>query len=123
MIKVVSKRQLLDLRLENANYRPLNSGKYELTATISAKRFKTLPSGREEVLGINEPIKIAYFDKHPKEMGKTEMIFYSEVHQIKDSLTTIRIVVDALPKYISVDPFLTRLDRNYTDNFKVIEAE
>ena len=110
-----------DLKILNTKHKRLKDGKYEITATISAKRFKTLPSGKEVVIGIDEPIKIGCFDKHPKKMGIKDKAPYLKTHRITDNLTNLRIVVDVLPKYISVDPFLTRMDRNYSDNLTMIE--
>ena len=112
-----------ELKVEDTQYKRLPDDKYEITATISAKRFQTLPAGNEVAIGIDEPIKIGCFNKHPKNIGKTDKLTYVEDYRIKDSLTNIRIVVDTLPQFISVDPFLTRVDRNYADNLKAIDQE
>ena len=109
-----------DVTVDKTTYQRLDDGTYEITATIAAKRFKTLPSGKEIEIGINEPIKIGLFNQHPKNIGKDDKILYLETHRIKENLTTIRMIVDELPKYIAVDPFLTRVDRNYVDNLKEI---
>ncbi|MEL7118574.1 MAG: M1 family aminopeptidase [Bacteroidota bacterium] len=110
-----------ELTIDKAEYKILENGKYEITATISAKRFKTLSSGEEVEIGIDEPIKIGCFDKHPENIGKEDQPLYLKDHQIKDGLTTIKMYLDTLPKYIGVDPFLTRVDRNYSNNIKEID--
>ena len=112
-----------ELKVEHTKYHQLENGKYKLTATISAKRFKTLPSGKEVVIGIDEPLKIGVFNQHPRDIEKTEEILFLKDYQIKDTLTEISLTLDTLPQYISIDPFLTRADRNYADNIKAIAQE
>ncbi|NRB51303.1 MAG: hypothetical protein HRU41_26765 [Saprospiraceae bacterium] len=109
-----------ELSVDDIQYKRLDNGQYEISAAIFAKRFKTLPSGREIAIDINEPIKIGCFNKHPKSIGKTDKIPYLETHCIQDTLTTIKLTLDSLPRYITVDPFLTRPDRNYANNLKEI---
>ncbi len=109
-----------ELSVDNVQHKRLPNGQYEVLATISAKRFKTLASGKEVAIDIEEPIQIGCFNTHPKHIEKTDYIPYLAAHRIQDSLTEVKIVVDSLPKYISIDPFLTRPDRNYANNLKAI---
>lgn len=109
-----------ELTINHAQYKRLQSGKYEITASLSAKRFKTLPSGKEVAIRIDEPLKIGCFNKHPRNTGLTDQLPYLVQHRIQDRITNIKIRVDSLPRYISLDPFLTRPDRNYADNLKEI---
>lgn len=109
-----------ELSVDGIQYKRLDNGQYEISAAILAKRFKTLPSGKEIAININEPIKIGCFNKHPKSIGKTDKIPYLEPHCIQDTLTTIKLTLDSLPRYITVDPFLTRPDRNYANNLQEI---
>ncbi|MBX2872277.1 MAG: hypothetical protein KTR30_09255, partial [Saprospiraceae bacterium] len=115
-------RQIIryELSIPEVQHKRLPDGRYEITASIAAKRFKTLPSGKEVAIGIDEPLKIGCFDQHPKKVEKTNTLAYLSAHQIQDSLTTIKLVVNTLPKYIGVDPFLTRPDQNYSDNLQEI---
>ncbi|MEO0339288.1 MAG: hypothetical protein AAF242_08730, partial [Bacteroidota bacterium] len=109
-----------DLKVEQVDYEQLADGRFEISATIAAQRFRTLASGQEITIDINEPIKLGLFDRHPKNLGTKDRPVYLNTHQIKDGNTTIKIIVDTLPKYISIDPFLTRTDRNYADNLKAV---
>ena len=74
--------------------------RYELR--VDNVQYKRLPSG-------------------PKQLGKTNKIPYLETHYIQGDLTAIKLTLDSLPRYINVDPFLTRPDRNYANNLKVIQ--
>lgn len=109
-----------EVAVENVRYKRLPDGQYEIKTSISAKKFKTLPSGKEIAISLDEPLKIGGFDKHPKDIGKADQIPYLKEHRIQGRLTTIKITLDSLPRYISVDPFLTRPDRNYTNNLKAL---
>lgn len=109
-----------DLSVDKVQHQRLPNGQYEISVTVSANRFKTLASGREVAIDMDEPIKIGCFNTHPKHVGKNDLIPYLAAHRIQDSLTEVKVVVDSLPKYIGIDPFLTRLDRNYANNLKAI---
>lgn len=106
-----------DLEIENASYKKLADGNFEISATIRAKRFETLDSGEIKEIAMNEPIKIGAFSKHPSEVNKDDnSILYYESHQIDKELTEIKIIVKEKPVYISIDPYGTRLDENLVDN-------
>lgn len=109
-----------ELKVDHTRFEQIPDGRYEITADISAKRFKTLPAGKEVPISIDEPLKIGCFNTHPKHIDKTDNVLYLATHRIQDSLTRIKLTLDSLPRYISIDPFLTRPDRNYANNLKVI---
>ena len=91
-------------------------GTYEVTVKVKAKRFETMDSGEIKQISINEPIKIGAFVKHPNEISKEDTILYLEPHQINKETMELKIIVDQLPKYITIDHYGTRSDENFTDN-------
>ncbi|MDN5201016.1 M1 family aminopeptidase [Fulvivirgaceae bacterium BMA10] len=107
-----------DLKLTSCSYRKLSDGKYEVRATVNAKRFETQENGQEIQIPIDEPIQIGIFKKHPNEMKKNEDAIYLEKRQIDQEETIIKIIVDEVPGYIGIDPYLTRLDKVRRDNLK-----
>ena len=48
--------------------------------------------------------------------GDDSSILYYQSNHIEKEDTVIKIIVKELPKYISIDPFGTRSDENFTDN-------
>ncbi|GMN08391.1 M1 family aminopeptidase [Croceitalea sp. MTPC5] len=110
-----------DLSITSSSYEELDNGTFEIIMEVKAKRYKTLADGEEKEIAINEPIQIGLFKKHPKGLGKNDTPIYLEQHNLKDSSTILRIQVDVLPDVISVDPFLTRTDRIYSDNLRSLE--
>ena len=101
-----------DLSIKTATYKKLKNNKYEIQVAISSQRYHTNKSGKENVIEINEPITI-------RVNSKTETI-YLKPHQINKNQQEFTIVVDKIPEYINIDPFFTRLDRNVSDNIKMI---
>lgn len=110
-----------DLKIEDSSHRLLKNGSYEITLKVKAKRFILLDSGREKEIDIDEPLQIGFFMEHPKNMAKEGLPLYLKAHRIRNESTTLKITVDTLPTMISVDPFLTRMDRNYVDNLNILE--
>jgi len=109
-----------DLSIGDSSYKQLENGMYEISIDLIAKRFLTLESGEEKEIAIDEPIQIGLFEKHPKGLSKKDLPIYLKQHQIQDTATTLRIQVKTIPKFIAVDPFLTRMDRVYSDNLKAL---
>lgn len=106
-----------DLGIEESSYKELANGTFEVTAKVRAKRFKTLRNGGDEQISIDEPIKIGVFSKHPSQVKNYDnSILYYESNQLNKEFTEIKIIVKEKPSYISIDPFGTRSDENYTDN-------
>lgn len=107
-----------DLKIENAEVAVLDTGKYEVTIEVSAKRFETKENGEAVAISIDEPIQIGMFSKEPSTIDNQDAILYLKPHQINTSQMQFKLIVDKIPKYISIDPFGTRLDANNVDNTK-----
>lgn len=105
-----------DLGVEESSYKELENGTFEVTATVRVKRFKTLSNGGVEQISIDEPIKIGIFTAHPSNVKDDSSILYYESCRINKDMTEIKMIVKKKPLYISIDPFGTRIDENYTDN-------
>jgi ABC-type transport system involved in multi-copper enzyme maturation permease subunit len=109
-----------DLSVEDVSHRELDNGKFELTMTVNAKRFEMQESGETTPIGINEPIQIGLFEKHPSLIGKDGGTIYLQPHQISEDGQEVKVIVDELPNYVSIDPYGTRVDENMYDNVKML---
>lgn len=107
-----------DLQIENAKVIVLDTGKYEVTIEVLAKRFETKENGEAVAISIDEPIQIGMFSKDPSTIDHQDAILYLKPHQINTDQMQIKLIVDEIPQYISIDPFGTRLDANNVDNTK-----
>lgn len=110
-----------DLSVTEASYKKLPNGKYEVELDLESKRFEMTETGEEIEIKIHEPIKIGLFASHPNQMKKEETPVYLESHFLSSSQTKLKIVVDELPAYVSIDPYLTRIDKNSKDNLIRLE--
>lgn len=110
-----------DVSIGTSSYKQLDNGQYEVTLEVKARRYMLLEDGSEKEITIQEPIQIGLFKTHPKDLGKDETPIYLKSHLIKNTSTQLKIQVDVLPNTIAVDPFLTRVDRIYSDNMKELE--
>ncbi len=111
-----------DLSVKTATYKKLKNNSYEIKVQISAQRYQTNKAGKEDEISINELINIGIFKNHPKDVTKNETL-YLKPHLINDEEVEFSCVVNEVPKYISIDPYFTRLDRNISDNVKLIIPE
>lgn len=107
-----------DLKIEDANVQKISKNKYEITVSVFAKRFETQKNGEDIPIEINEPIQVGVFSKHPRNIIDEKPILYLETQQIDQEKMEFKIIVNEIPKYISIDPFGTRSDKNRIDNLK-----
>lgn len=105
-----------DLGIEESSYKELVNGTFEITVKVNAKRFETLDNGEIKQITINEPIKIGVFTTPLSNLKDDSSILYYQSNTINKEETEIKIIVNKLPKYISIDPFGTRSDENSVDN-------
>ena len=98
------------------SFKELDNGTYEISVNIKAKRFETMANEEIKQIAINEPIKIGVFTEHPSNVKDNSSILYYQSNTIDKEDSVIKIIVKELPKYITIDPFGTRSDDNFTDN-------
>lgn len=108
-----------DLSISDANYTELLEGGYEITLTINAKKFESV-DGIESEISMSEPITIGIFETHPSEANNQQILSLS-THTLLNGEVILRLEVDSLPKFISIDPYNTRPDLVRSDNHFQIE--
>lgn len=106
-----------DLKITNSSYKKMLDGRYQLTATISAKRYETDAFGEKNEIDIDEPIYIGIFKKHLNTSTDDNDIIYLKPHRINKKEFKVKITTDYEPIYLGIDPYNNRLDRNLDDNF------
>ncbi|WP_020529066.1 M1 family aminopeptidase [Flexithrix dorotheae] len=110
------------LKIENVAIQALGNQRYEVKFTVFAKRFE-VENGEEKEIPINEAIPIGLFSVHPNQVKDPNAIITLTPHKIKKNVTDISLIVDTYPKFISIDPFGTRIDKNRRDNVFEIEIQ
>ena len=109
-----------DLVLDDASYKKLSNGKFEVTLKLQAKRYIQKESGEDIEITIDEPIQIGAFTAHPSKV-KPDDILYLKPHQINKNSSEVVLILDQLPTHIGIDPFGTRSDENFHDNLFELE--
>lgn len=102
---------LYDLRIETAEARRRQDGRYDVTVRIAAGKSRTDGDGGEQPLALDEAIEVALAD------GGGSVID-SRMYPLRGGTNEIRFVAGVLPGSVTVDPGITRIDRNPLDNCK-----
>lgn len=101
---------LYDLRVDAAEARRRADGRYDVIVRVDAGKCRTDGRGAEQPLVLDEPIEISV-DSETK-------VLDSRRHRLRRGMNEIHLVVDAPPSSVTVDPWITRLDRSPLDNVK-----
>jgi hypothetical protein len=101
---------LYDLRVEAAQASRRADGRYDVTLRIDAGKSRADAQGHEQPIAFEEPIEIAIAGE-----GK---VLDSRKHALRRGMNEIKLTVDSRPATVTVDPWITRLDRNPVDNGK-----
>ena len=106
---------LWDDEVEEATAAKRDDGTYEVAITIKATKTRADSLGNETRVQLNDLIDIGVFgDEAPGfALGKP---LYLRKHWIRSSDTTIRVVVDELPRTAGIDPYNKLIDRDPRDN-------
>jgi ABC-type transport system involved in multi-copper enzyme maturation permease subunit len=102
-----------DNRVLAAKARALTDGRWELAVTVKLAKTEADATGKESVRDYDEAVDIAVFD------GKRQL------HSVQKSLPSgesqVRIVVDAKPTEVAIDPRQLLIDRVQTDNRRTVD--
>jgi hypothetical protein len=99
-----------DLAIAAATYKKLKNNTYEIKVSVSAKRYQTNQNGKEGAICIDELLSIEVFKKFPKATNKSE-ILYLKPYLINAEEMEFTFSINDIPKYISIDPYASKLDR------------
>ncbi len=104
---------LYDLRIDSARAQRRADGRFDVTLRIAAAKVRADGHGNETPLALDEPIEIA--------IEGAKSILDSRKHDLRSGMNEIHVIVDEAPVSATVDPWITRIDRNPLDNGKAIE--
>lgn len=101
---------LYDLRLADARAQRRADGRYDVIVRVDAGKSRADGSGNEQPIAFDEPIEIA--------VAAETRVLDSRKHALLRGTNEIRLTVDEPPSSVTVDPWITRIDRNPLDNVK-----
>ncbi len=99
---------LYDLRVDTAQASRRADGRYDVIVRIDAGKSRVDGRGNERPIAFDEPIEIA--------VAAETKVLDSRKHALRRGMNEIALIVDAPPSSVTVDPWITRIDRNPVDN-------
>lgn len=113
---------LFDNRANNAVYRRLDDGKFEVTLEFQTKKLVSNSDGDEEEVEMADFVEVGAFAKPESgtQYGKT---LYRERLQLAAGEHKHTFIVDELPFEAGVDPFALLVDRVISDNVRKVKAQ
>ncbi|MCI4671794.1 MAG: hypothetical protein MRZ79_26870 [Bacteroidia bacterium] len=109
---------IYDNRLNEANYRVLDNGKYEVTMEIESYKIKSDSLGNETHVAINDWIDIGFFMDE-----KEERLYQAKRLKFDKASSSITVLLDSLPAKAAIDPRHLLIDRVYRDNIKTLQSK
>lgn len=109
---------LYDIKLINVEQKTLDNGKFEISLTIDASLKRADGKGKETEVEFKDNIDIGLFNAKPDSLSAKNPVIYLQKHEIKTGENKLVIVVDELPLFAGVDPFVKLIDRDSADNIK-----
>ncbi|MEM7704015.1 MAG: M1 family aminopeptidase [Pseudomonadota bacterium] len=107
---------LYDFSVESATGHQLPTGRYQIDVTILSGKFQASGSGRSTQVEMNELIDVGLLNVHPDApLSSSDAVQISQ-HQLTGGKATLTLSSDSRPAFVTVDPFLKRIDRNSQDN-------
>ena len=115
---------LVDMKATDAKAKKMADGKYTVTFTVEGKKLYADGKGKETEAPLDEVFDVGVFSAEPGKKGyKKESVMAFERRTLKSGKQTLTLVVDALPKFVGVDPYNKRIDRNSDDNLVKVVLE
>ena len=104
---------LYDNRFINATVKEAGNGYYDVSITISSKKFYADSTGKESVATMNDYIDIGIFaaESKNKDGRKQTNPLYLQKHKLTPGIKTITIRVKGKPIKAGIDPYNKLIDR------------
>ena len=112
-----------DMKARDATATKRPDGRYEVTFTVDGRKLYADGKGRETEAPLDEPFDIGVFADEPgRKEFTSESVLAFERRPMKSGTQQVTLVVDRAPKFVGVDPYNKRIDRNSDDNLARVEA-
>lgn len=115
---------LYDMKATEARAKKLPDGKYEVSFTVEGKKLYADGKGKETEAPLDEPFDVGVFTDEPGKKGyKSESVLLMDRRPMKTGKQVVTLTVDKAPKFVGVDPYNKRIDRNSDDNLTRVQVE
>lgn len=107
-----------DVGLEKATASKRSDGRWELAVRVRAAKARVAGDGSESPVAMDEPVTVAvYADENEARL------LASSRQPVRSGVNELRLLVDAEPRLVAVDPMLCLIDRDRFDNAKQVERQ
>lgn len=106
---------MYDLRLKNTSCKKVGD-KYEVTVNVYTTKRMEHADGKSVQLVFNEPLKIAVTDAR-------DNLICCESRMFTRANTEVKFITNVKPENIAIDPYLTRIEEDRTDNDLAIKMK
>jgi uncharacterized protein YihD (DUF1040 family) len=108
---------LYDVKARNAKATRLPNGHWQVTFDVDARKLYADGRGRETEAPLDEPFDFGVFTIEPgKEGFAAASVLRAERRQLASGASTFVFETDSEPRFVGVDPYNKRIDRNSDDN-------
>jgi aminopeptidase N len=115
---------LYDMKAKDAVARKQPDGRFEVSFTVEGRKLYADGKGKESEAPLDEPFDIGVFTAEPgKKDFKPDSILFFERRPMKSGRQAVTLVVEREPKWVGVDPYNKRIDRNSEDNLARVEVK
>lgn len=112
---------LYDLRLKQASAVKLDDGRYQVTLQIYADKLRADERGNQNSEPMQQQVSIGLFSVNPDELNADGGQLYLQQHLLQTGDNQLQIVLEQLPAFAGVDPYINLIDRDSADNIRRIQ--
>jgi len=114
---------LYDMKASAASSKKLPDGRYQTDFTVEGRKLYADGKGKETEAPLEEPFDLGAFTDEPGKKGyKRESVLLVERRPLKSGKQIVTLVTKSEPRFVGVDPFNERIDRNADDNLTKVEG-
>lgn len=114
---------LYDMKARDAIVTKRPDGRYDVAFTVEGRKLHADGKGRETEAALDETFDVGVFAAEP---GRREFtsgsVLAFERRPLKSGAQQVTLVVDREPKFVGVDPYNKRIDRNSDDNLARVDG-
>jgi ABC-2 type transport system permease protein len=107
---------LWDLRASEVAVDEAEDGRWRVTLTVEARKYRASPDGHEEEVPMDDPVDIGIFGARTDDSPPEGEVLLLEKRRVTSGINRLEVVVDRRPVRAGIDPFNKLIDRNPEDN-------
>lgn len=114
---------LYDMKAKDAVWTKRADGKYAVSFTVEGRKYYADGKGKETEAPLSEPFELGVFSAQPGKKGfSAASVLAFERRRVASGSQRVTFIVDREPKWVGVDPYNKRIDRDSDDNLTAVEA-